>query len=283
MEQQIVRGDWCMGDITPESKALVAALATTVQHHKILSDLEEGGMNLYQTLTPQHLGKAMATGLVSWEMMTKWTTAQVDAGQVIPSCAPSETPGVRQEAQEQLVVRHTQVQAQRQRRTLMIQDEDYEHLRRLHPPRPPQELAKSYLTLLEVPKSPSDTQICKFEPAEPTEVFARRWQWWEALSKVMVYVKEYYLYTEWEHRANAMATGTPGQEVVRTAQGTITWIPNDGRIVITHLRGTLQTQMRAGFPPWDPERDLAKRHHRGKIPVQIANLMQAKGMKPLFQ
>ena len=103
------------------------------------------------------------------------------------------------------------------------------------------------------------------------------------MSKVLVYVKEYYLHTEWEHKANAMATGTPGQEVVRTVHGTITWIPNDGRIVITHLRGTLQTQMRVGFPPWDPERDMAKRYHRGKIPVQIASLMQSKGLKPLFQ
>ena len=34
MEQQLVRGDWCMGDITSEAKALVAALATTVQHQK---------------------------------------------------------------------------------------------------------------------------------------------------------------------------------------------------------------------------------------------------------
>ena len=97
MEQQIARGDWCMGDITPEAKALVAALATTVQHRKSLGDLEESGLNLYQTLTPQHLGKAMATGLVSWEMMAKWTTAQADASQVIPRCAPSGTPGVPQE------------------------------------------------------------------------------------------------------------------------------------------------------------------------------------------
>ena len=140
MEQQIARGDWCMGDITPEAKALVAALATTVQHQKTLSDLESG-LNLYRTLTPQHLGKAMATGLVSWEMMAKWTTAQADASQVIPRCAPSGAPGVPQEKQEQPEVQHTQVQIQRQKRIFMIQDEDYEHLRRLHPPQPPQVLA----------------------------------------------------------------------------------------------------------------------------------------------
>ena len=32
-----------MGDITQEAKALVAALATTVQHQKTLSDLEDMG------------------------------------------------------------------------------------------------------------------------------------------------------------------------------------------------------------------------------------------------
>ena len=206
----------------------------------------------------------MATGLISWEMMAKWTTAQAGASQVIGRGTPSKTPGVPQEKQEQPVTQHTQAQIQRQKKVFMIQDEDYEDLRRLHPPQPPQVLATNYLSLLKAPRSPPDTQICKFEPVEPTEVFARRWQWWEALSKVMVYVKEYYLYTEWEHKANAMATGTPGQEVVRTGQGTITWIPNDGRIVVTHLRSALQTQMRAGFPPWDPATDLAKRYHRGK-------------------
>ena len=115
MEQQIARGDWCMGDITLEAKALVAALTTTVQHQKTLCDLEENGMNLYQTLTPQHLGNAMATGLISWEMMAKWTTAQAGASQVIGRGTPSKTHDAAQGKQEQPVTQHTQAQIQRQK------------------------------------------------------------------------------------------------------------------------------------------------------------------------
>ena len=103
------------------------------------------------------------------------------------------------------------------------------------------------------------------------------------MSKVNVYVKEYYLHTEWETAVNATATGTPGQEVVKTQRETLTWIPNDGRIVISDLKPNLQTQMRAGFTPWDPATDLAKKYHRGRIPQQVANLIQAKGLQQVFQ
>ena len=113
MEQQITRGDWCMGDITQEAKALVAALATTVQHQKTLSDLEENGLNLYQTLTPQHLGKAMATGLISWETMARWTTAQAGASQVVGRGTPPNAPSAAQEKQERPMTQHSQVQMQK--------------------------------------------------------------------------------------------------------------------------------------------------------------------------
>ena len=101
-----------MGDITQEAKALVAALATTVQHQKTLSDLEENGLNLYQTLTPQHLGKAMATGLISWETMARWTLAQAGGSHVVGRGTPSCAPNAVQERQERPMTQHSQVQVQ---------------------------------------------------------------------------------------------------------------------------------------------------------------------------
>ena len=91
------------------------------------------------------------------------------------------------------------------------------------------------------------------------------------------------MYTNWSDKINATAAGTPGQEVVRTGQGTVTWIPNDKRIVITDLGGQLQTQFRAGFVPWDPTVDMAKHYHRGKIPVNIVNAFQGKALVQGFQ
>ena len=47
---------------------------------------------------------------------------------------------------------------------------------------------------------------------------------------------------------------------MRTSQGTVTWIPNDKRIVITDLGFRLQEQFRAGFVPCDPAVDMAKHY-----------------------
>ena len=91
------------------------------------------------------------------------------------------------------------------------------------------------------------------------------------------------MYTNWSDKINAIAAGTPGQEVGRTGQGTVTWIPNDKRIVITDLGVQLQAQYRAGFVPWDPTVDMAKHYHRGKIPVNIVNAFQGKALVQGFQ
>ena len=55
------------------------------------------------------------------------------------------------------------------------------------------------------------------------------------------------------------------------------------RIVITELGKQLQTQMRAGFEPWDPTTDMAKRYRRGKLPVNIMNVFQGKVHTQGFQ
>ena len=69
-------------------------------------------------------------------------------------------------------------------------------------------------------------------------------------------MREYYLYTPWAAKINAAAKGTPGQEVVRTPKGTITWIPNDTRINVANLDKSLKAQTTTGFEAWDPTTDL---------------------------
>ena len=71
--------------------------------------------------------------------------------------------------------------------------------------------------------------------------------------------------------------------MARTSQGTLTWIPNDKRIVITDLGRQLQVQMKAGFKPWDPAADMAKHCYRGRAPVNIANVFQGKALNQGFQ
>ena len=74
-------------------------------------------------------------------------------------------------------------------------------------------------------------------------------------------------------RANATDTGPPGQEVVRTVHGTITWIPNAKIIVVANISRQLQAHMTTGFEPWDPNTDMARHYHRGRIPEHIANML----------
>ena len=169
------------------------------------------------------------------------------------------------------------------KRDRAVSYEHFQDLRKEHPPVDPRQRESKYEELRKNPRSPPNTLICKFQPKEPTDVRTRRWEWWAALSHIKVYVREYYLYTDWTDRINATAAGTPGQEVVRTGQGTVTWIPNDKRIVITDLGFQLQEQFRAGFVPWDPAVDMAKHYHRGKIPINIVNAFQGKARPQLFQ
>ena len=107
--------------------------------------------------------------------------------------------------------------------------------------------------------------------------------WWAELAKVKVYVREYYSYTPWSSCINASATGTPCQEVIRTSRGTITWIPNDTRINIYSLETSLRMQMTTGPEAWNPETGMAKHYHRGRTPVQIANVLHARRNTQGFQ
>ena len=67
------------------------------------------------------------------------------------------------------------------------------------------------------------------------------------MATVKGHVKEYYAYTQWASMTNATATGTVGQDVVRTQHGTLTWITNHKRIAIANANVQLQTHVTVGF------------------------------------
>ena len=286
MADHMNQGNWGAGADERRIRTLMASMVTAEKPEATLRDLEEHGMNLYKALTPLHLGKAIATGWVDWAEITEWTAPsrqhkqhEVDTAEA-PAMEEREEAPVSTQCAAQTELYQLTRSRKRQRELCY---EQYQDLRQEYPPVDPLLHEARYEGLRKKPKSPPGTLICKFQPKELTDTRIRRWEWWAALSQIKVYVREYYMYTNWTGKINSAATGTPGQEVVRTSDGTITWIPNDKRIVITELGAQLQAQMRAGFPPWDPTIDMAKHYHRGKIPVNIVNAFQGKALNPSFQ
>ena len=73
-------------------KVLMAALITTDTPEATLTNLAAHELNLYRALTPQHLGKAMATSWVDWNEMTKWTTLerQVQSSEGTSPASPAQ-------------------------------------------------------------------------------------------------------------------------------------------------------------------------------------------------
>ena len=161
-----------------------------------------------------------------------------------------------------------------------VQEADFQYLRQVSPPIDPDILEAQYGLLLQRPKSPPTAHTCRFRPENITDTRVRQWAWWEALSKVKVYVREYYMYTRWAARANATATGTPVQEFVRTHHGTVTLVPHDTRIVVANHNRQLHVQIASGFEPWGPNTDMA---NRGRVPVYVANTMQYHSTRNGFQ
>ena len=292
MTEHMASGAWQVSADERKIKVLMATLITAEAPEATLQELDRHGLNLYRALVPHHLGKAMATGWVDWAEMAEWTAwsrrcklEEAATQEVPPQGSVVHTVGMANvfplvqgtlRSDWQSIIRNG-------KRDRDVSYEHFQDLRREHPPVDPKQRESRYEELRKNPRSPPDTLICRFQPKEPTDVRTRRWEWWTALSHIKVYVREYYLYTDWTNRINATAAGTPGQEVVRTGQGTVTWIPNDKRIVITDLGFQLQEQFRAGFAPWDPAVDMAKHYHRGKIPVNIVNAFQGRARPQLFQ
>ena len=89
------------------------------------------------------------------------------------------------------------------------------------------------------------------------------------MHKPVLYINTLYVHTQFSNYCNSDASGNKGQEVAKTRMGTVTWIPSDRRIVIANTVVELTQRIRAVFPPWEVNRDMAARYSRGKIPLQI--------------
>ena len=123
------------------------------------------------------------------------------------------------------------------------------------------------------------------------DVRGRRWAWWAALARIKIFVREFYSFTKYSGTQrpgglvvpNALASGNPGQLVVRTTIGTATWIPNDRRIIVSPGSSELHRRITMGFPAWNPELYMSKKYHRNRIPQQIAALYTASSSGQGFQ
>ena len=226
----------------------------------------------------------MATGLASWVAMTQWTTQSMQQYTTEPSRpAQGSHQDIHMEQATRVPLPPLVFQPQKSKIMQQVQEADFQYLRQVSPPIDPDILEAQYGLLLQRPKSPPTAHTCRFRPENITDTRVRQWAWWEALSKVKVYVREYYMYTRWAARANATATGTPVQEFVRTHHGTVTLVPHDTRIVVANHNRQLHVQIASGFEPWGPNTDMARRYHRGRVPVYVANTMQYHSTRKGFQ
>ena len=70
---------------------------------------------------------------------------------------------------------------------------------------------------------------------------------------------------------NAPSSGDAGQEVVRTALGTLAWVPSHRRLIISSANKQLQHRIALQGPPLSvPEHDMARKCRKGRVPLHIA-------------
>jgi hypothetical protein len=93
-----------------------------------------------------------------------------------------------------------------------------------------------------------------------------RWQWWLRLATVGILVKDLYMFTEFSASSNAVAgSGTLGQEVVRTPQGTLVLLVDSGRILCPNGGAALNSRTKLNFQSFDNVRHQQS-WHKGREP-----------------
>ena len=132
---------------------------------------------------------------------------------------------------------------------------------------------EAYCQLQLSPVTPQGAQLYRFDPGNLDDLRARKWSLWKKVSEVGIFVKDYYLHTQYVHHANAAASGNSGQIVVKTQQGTLTWVPNDRRVSISNNSPTLRTKLSLIVEPWHPHRDLARHYHKGRLPQMVKSYL----------
>ncbi len=290
-------------------RIMAAALVNTENPVEIVEKVANEGFNLLQALSPQHFGMALSTGLVPWPIVQLWSTpgsqrATTNVAQSDGLMTESEAGRPESVNEAQLRDQRTNVPQfpkgtpQRQRHgnqltEVVLYEEDYADLRQELKPPCPETKEGEYGHRCGNPRSQPGVPICRFEAPNMDDVRQRRWHWWDACAEMEVFVREFYAFTEWTTEStgavtprgnrvpNATAGGQPGQEVVRTPWGTLTWIPHDRRIVVAPACPELERRVKRVFHPWRVDSDMAQVYHGRKVPRQIASAIGApSSMRP---
>ena len=276
---------------------LAAALVATGTVVATLEALKAKGLNLLVTLTPTRFGEALATGLIPWEIVRQWSAATAAAARDGNQQQAASSHAGQDIVADFLVAEHPQHHEipghlkQQKKGTHDIKEADFQDLRAMQYPPDPVAMEGAFQALSLHPASPPGTAICMFDPPHMEDQRARRWAWWGAMARIKIFVREFYAFTKYSGTQrpgglvvpNALASGNPGQLVVRTTIGTATWVPNDRRIIVSPGSTELHRRITMGFPAWNPELYMSKKYHRNRIPQQIAALYAASSSGQGFQ
>jgi hypothetical protein len=118
--------------------------------------------------------------------------------------------------------------------------------RQCDPPVDPQ----SYAVLPNPPVSPPGTNIVVFKPANmSSDIADLTWQFWKTLAVCGYFVRDLYAHTPWNAWINSCpAVGCKGQVVVRTPEGTVTWMVRSRRIACPNPQGAMLKRLTAVSP-----------------------------------
>jgi len=113
------------------------------------------------------------------------------------------------------------------------------------------ELESRYKSNAKQPRSPSGTEVFKFDKDPGMSDREARWQFWLALAETGFVTEEVAFNTECYNHANCHAgIGAQGQFVVHTQLGPVLWMHNTKRVYSQSPRGDLLQRLATRFGPY---------------------------------
>ena len=277
------RGPLIPGLQREQISILAAALVHAEDPVAVAGAVAEHSFNLLQALPSSQIGPALSTGLVPWPVVQLWTTpspaAPKDGTLQVPQRA-SVVPAVTRPMPQLPKGIPARQREGHQRSNTDILESDYADLRQLGVP-DPNEMEGKYVLRCREPCSGPEVKLCRFQASNMVDPRIRRWEFWVACTEMQVFPRPIYAFTDWANTVtpcgtrvpNSTISGNPGQEVVRTPWGTLTWIPNDRSIAVSSDSPELERRVRCVFAPWDPDTDMPKSYHGNKLPLRIQSVL----------
>ena len=160
-------GKWGQNEGGPKVVTLLAAVTTAEEPLAVLKTLKEQVLNLYKTLTPQHIGQVMATGAISWGTLAQWAAVKGTEATAVVASEPTMTQHkISERTDDQGGPTYLILQG-KSRQLQQISEEDYEDLRQKYPPQDPAVHEAAYGALLRNPRSPQTAQLQKPQLQKP--------------------------------------------------------------------------------------------------------------------